>query len=49
MNFYQIFVFTGQRKDAERKSKIHFESESDTNSTQIRTLTDSHRQILQGG
>lgn len=47
--FYQIIVFTGQRNNAGTKSNVHFILSSDKDETSIRTLADSHRQILLGG
>jgi hypothetical protein len=44
--YYQIIVFTGQRKDAGTKSKIHFILSGDKNDTQIRTFSNSHREIF---
>ncbi len=47
--FYQIIVFTGHRKDAGTKSKVHFILAGDNDETQVRTFTDLHRPILQRG
>ncbi|UJR06650.1 hypothetical protein I4U23_010936 [Adineta vaga] len=47
--FYQIIVFTGQRKNAGTKSNVHFVIHGNDNDTQIRTFADPHRQILQRG
>ena len=47
--FYQIIVFTGQRKEAGTKSKVHFVLSGDDDGTQIRTLADPHRKIFQRG
>ncbi|CAF1375842.1 unnamed protein product [Adineta ricciae] len=47
--FYQIIVFTGQRRDAGTKSNVHFVIHGDENDTRIRTLADPHRHILQRG
>ena len=47
--FYQILVFTGQRKDAGTKSKVHFVIHGDDDQTHVRTFADPHRQILQRG
>ena len=47
--FYQIVVFTGHRKDAGTKSKVHFVLSGDDDETQVRTLADSKRSILQRG
>jgi hypothetical protein len=47
--FYQIIIFTGQRKDAGTQSKVHFILSGDKNETYVRTFADPHRQILQRG
>ncbi len=47
--FYQILVFTGHRKDAGTKSKVHFILVGDDDETQVRTFADPHRNILQRG
>ncbi|UJR13336.1 hypothetical protein I4U23_000354 [Adineta vaga] len=47
--YYQIIVFTGQRKGAGTKSNVHFVIHGDDNDTLIRTLADPHRRILQRG
>jgi len=47
--FYQILVFTGQRKDAGTKSNVHFILSGEKDETHIRTLADPHRPILQRG
>ncbi|CAF4302927.1 unnamed protein product, partial [Adineta steineri] len=47
--FYQILIFTGHRKDAGTKSKVHIVLSGDKDETRIRTLSDSHRQIFQRG
>ncbi|CAF4173255.1 unnamed protein product, partial [Adineta steineri] len=47
--FYQIIVFTGQRKGAETNSNVHFIIYGDNDETHIRTLADSQRKILQRG
>jgi hypothetical protein len=47
--FYQILVFTGQRKDAGTKSKVHFILSGDKDDTLVRTFADPHRQIFQRG
>ena len=47
--FYQILVFTGHRKDAGTKSKVHFVLSGDDDETHVRTLTDPKRTILQRG
>ena len=44
--YYQLFVFTGQRPNAGTKSKVHLILSGDNDRTDIRTLTDSHREIL---
>jgi hypothetical protein len=46
---YQILVFTGHRKDAGTKSKVHFILSGDTDETQVRTFADPRRTILQRG
>ena len=46
---YQILVFTGHRKDAGTKSKVHFVLAGDDDETQVRTFADPHRLILQRG
>ncbi len=45
--FYQILVFTGHRKNAGTKSKVHFILSDDTDDTQIRTFACPNRAILQ--
>ncbi len=47
--FYQILVFTGHRKNAGTKSKVHFILSGDNDETHVRTFTDPHRSILQRG
>jgi hypothetical protein len=47
--FYQVIVFTGQRKDAGTKSKVHFILSGDNDTTDIRTFSDLHRKIFQHG
>ncbi|CAF1690732.1 unnamed protein product, partial [Adineta ricciae] len=47
--FYQMIVFTGQRRDAGTKSNVHFVIHGDENDTHIRTLADPHRRVLQRG
>ena len=47
--YYQIIVFTGQRKDAGTKSKVHFILSGEKNETQIRTFSNSYREIFQRG
>jgi polycystin 1L2 len=46
---YQIIVFTGQRKDAGTHSNVSFVLYGDNGQTEIRTLADPHRRILQRG
>ena len=47
--YYQILHFTGQRKDAETKSKVHFVLDGDDDQTAIRTFANLHRTIFQRG
>jgi hypothetical protein len=47
--YYQILVFTGRRKDAGTKSKVHFILSGDNDETHIRTFADPHRPIFQRG
>jgi hypothetical protein len=47
--YYQILVFTGQRKDAGTNSNVHFILSGDHHNTQIRTFADPHRAILKRG
>lgn len=47
--FYQILVFTGQRRQAETNSKVHFVLGGNDDQTSIRTLSDPKRKILQRG
>ncbi|CAF3969202.1 unnamed protein product, partial [Adineta steineri] len=47
--FYQIIIFTGQRKGAGTDSNVHFVLYGDDDETHIRTLADPHRKILQRG
>ncbi|CAF3781572.1 unnamed protein product [Rotaria sp. Silwood1] len=47
--FYRIIVFTGHRKNARTKSTVYFILSGNDNETQIRTLADPHRTILQRG
>jgi hypothetical protein len=47
--FYQILVFTGQRKGAGTKSNVHFILSGEQDETHIRTFADPHRSILQRG
>ena len=47
--YYQLIVFTGQRKDAGTKSKVHFVLAGNNAETSIRTFADPHREIFQRG
>ncbi|CAF4886443.1 unnamed protein product, partial [Rotaria socialis] len=47
--FYQILVFTGHRRNAGTKSRVHFIVAGDDDETQIRTFADPQRKILQRG
>ncbi|CAM4949155.1 unnamed protein product [Rotaria socialis] len=47
--FYQILVFTGHRRNAGTKSRVHFIVAGDNDETQIRTFADPQRKILQRG
>jgi hypothetical protein len=47
--YYQILVFTGQRKDAGTKSRVHFILSGNKDETPIRTFSDPHRSIFQRG
>ena len=47
--YYQILVFTGHRKDAGTKSKVHFVVWGNNDQTGVRTLDDPHRKIFQRG
>ncbi|CAF4190333.1 unnamed protein product, partial [Adineta steineri] len=47
--FYQIIVFTDQRKGAGTNSNVDFIIYGDNDETHIRTLADSQRKILQRG
>ena len=47
--FYEILVLTGHRKDAGTNSKVHFILAGDDGETQVRTLADPKRKILQRG
>ena len=42
-------MFTGHRKDAGTKSKVHFIVAGDDNETRVRTLADPQRSILNRG
>ena len=46
---YQILVFTGNRRNAGTKSKVHFIVAGDDDETRVRTFADPQRKILQGG
>jgi polycystin 1L2 len=46
---YQLIVFTGHRKDAGTKSKVHFIVAGDDDETRVRTLADPQRSILGRG
>ncbi|CAF1188688.1 unnamed protein product, partial [Adineta ricciae] len=46
---YQIIVFTGNRKNAGTKSRVHFILAGDEDETQVRTFNHSKRQIFQRG
>ena len=46
---YQILVFTGHRKDAGTKSKVHFIICGDKDETQVRIFSDSKRKIFERG
>ena len=45
--FYQLIVFTGQRKDSGTKSKVHFVLYGDKEVTRIRTFNSSQREMFQ--
>ncbi|CAF3130688.1 unnamed protein product [Rotaria sp. Silwood2] len=47
--FYQILVFTGNRKNAGTKSKVQFILVGDNDETSVRTFADPHRKVLQHG
>ncbi|CAF0957173.1 unnamed protein product, partial [Didymodactylos carnosus] len=47
--YYQIIVFTGLRKDAGTKSKVHFIISGDDDETGVRTLEDPHRRVFRRG
>lgn len=47
--YYEIIVFTGQRKDSGTESKVHFVIGGDQDETQIRIFSDSNRKIFQRG
>ncbi|CAF1690108.1 unnamed protein product, partial [Adineta ricciae] len=47
--FYQILVFTGQRKDAGTESKVHFVLSGEKDQTNIRTFSNSNRKMFQRG
>lgn len=45
---YEIFVFTGHRKDSQTRSKVQFVMNDDDNDeTKVRTFSHSHRRIFQ--
>jgi polycystin 1L2 len=46
---YEIIVFTGHRKDAGTKSKVHFILVGESDETQVRTFSDRNREIFQRG
>ena len=46
---YQLIVFTGHRRDAGTKSKVHFVMAGDDDETRVRTLSDPQRPILGRG
>ena len=46
---YELIVFTGHRRDAGTKSKVHFIMAGDDDETRVRTLADPHRPILGRG
>jgi polycystin 1L2 len=46
---YQLIVFTGQRRDAGTKSKVHFMVAGDDDETRVRTFSDPQRPILGRG
>jgi polycystin 1L2 len=46
---YEIIVFTGHRKDAGTKSKVHFILSGENDETQVRIFSDPDRQIFQRG
>jgi len=46
---YQILVFTGHRKDAGTKSKVHFIIAGDEDETEVRTFADPKRTIFRRG
>ena len=46
---YQIVVFTGHRRDAGTKSKVHFTLSGNDDQTTIRTFADPHRSIFERG
>ncbi|CAF0940715.1 unnamed protein product [Adineta steineri] len=47
--YYQILVFTGQRKHAGTDSKVHFVLSGENDQTPIRLFSDPHRKIFQRG
>ena len=46
---YEIIVVTGHRRNAGTRSNVHFVVVGDDNETDVRTFSDSHRQIFQRG
>lgn len=46
---YQILVFTGHRKDAGTRSKVHFIIAGDEDETEFRTFSDPKQKIFQRG
>ena len=47
--YYQIIVFTGQRKDSGTESNVHFVVGGEKDQTSVRTFADPHRKIFQRG
>jgi len=47
--YYEIIVFTGQRKDSGTKSNVHFVLSGNKDQTHVRTFSDSYRKIFQRG
>ena len=46
---YQILVFTGHRRDAGTKSKVHLIVAGDENESEVRTLCGSDRKMFERG
>ena len=44
--YYEIIVFTGQRKDSGTKSNVHFVLSGNKDQTHVRTFSDSYRKIF---